>query len=57
MYKFMIHTDNKEFNKIVEYWRKQNLNISTELVNLILAAECAGLLQQIEDNINIITPL
>lgn len=51
MNKFLIHSNDKKFKKLIEYWRKENRNISQEIVNLILAAECAGLIQQLEENI------
>lgn len=53
MEKLLIQSDNNDFKKLVNYWRKNNCNISQEIVKLILAAECTGLIQQVEEIINI----
>lgn len=53
MEKILIQSNDDKFKKLINDWRKNNCNISQEIVKLILAAECSGLIHQVEEIINI----
>lgn len=53
MEKILIQSNDDKFKKLINDWRKNNCNISQEIVKLILVAECSGLIHQVEEIINI----
>lgn len=46
MKNLLIRTNNKNFHQLIEQWRKDNKNISDEIINLVLLAQCSNLIPQ-----------